>query len=240
MKKKTVLLTLVLTLSLVIGTAQAAFAAIDPHDFDPFRTKVETEVDAETVAMNLYKEATQGGYKLVDTAGLKASIDKKESMLVIDTMPEAWFNKHHIPGAVNAYCEMPPETLSAEHRAALLKEVEKFSGTKAVTKYWNAKTKKWQTKKPAKKYWKKCTKKKDKHYNKKKFTEQQKIKNKKIVVYCGFTKCKRSDTAAVALVKAGYTNVYRYPGGATAWYDQFGDEGFEVAPVEPVEPAPEG
>jgi rhodanese-related sulfurtransferase len=44
--------------------------------------------------------------------------------------------------------------------------------------------------------------------------------NKKIVIYCGFTKCGRSHNAAVWAKKLGYTNVYRAPGGITVWKDQ--------------------
>ncbi|MDP2834300.1 MAG: rhodanese-like domain-containing protein [Pseudomonadota bacterium] len=44
-------------------------------------------------------------------------------------------------------------------------------------------------------------------------------KNKKIVIYCGFTKCGRSHNAAMWAKKLGYTNVYRAPGGITVWKD---------------------
>lgn len=44
--------------------------------------------------------------------------------------------------------------------------------------------------------------------------------NKKIVIYCGFTKCGRSHNASVWAKKLGYTNVYRAPGGITVWKDQ--------------------
>lgn len=43
--------------------------------------------------------------------------------------------------------------------------------------------------------------------------------NKKIVIYCGFTKCGRSHNASVWARKLGYTNVHRAPGGITAWKD---------------------
>lgn len=43
--------------------------------------------------------------------------------------------------------------------------------------------------------------------------------DKKIVIYCGFTKCGRSHNAAVWAKQLGYTNVYRAPGGITAWRD---------------------
>ena len=44
-------------------------------------------------------------------------------------------------------------------------------------------------------------------------------KNKKVVLYCGFTKCQRSHQAAMFLKKKGYKNVYRYAGGISAWVD---------------------
>lgn len=43
--------------------------------------------------------------------------------------------------------------------------------------------------------------------------------NKKIVVYCGFNKCGRSHNAATWARQLGYKNVYRMPGGITAWKD---------------------
>lgn len=42
-------------------------------------------------------------------------------------------------------------------------------------------------------------------------------KDRLIIMYCGFTKCGRSHNGAVLAVKLGYKNVYRYPGGITAW-----------------------
>ena len=38
-----------------------------------------------------------------------------------------------------------------------------------------------------------------------------------VVVYCGFVACRRSHIAAKLLVESGFKNVYRYPGGITAW-----------------------
>lgn len=43
--------------------------------------------------------------------------------------------------------------------------------------------------------------------------------NKKIVIYCGFTKCGRSHNAAMWAKQMGYTNIYRAPGGISAWMD---------------------
>lgn len=44
-------------------------------------------------------------------------------------------------------------------------------------------------------------------------------KDKKVVVYCGFVGCERSDVGAVIAQEAGFKNVYRQPGGIIAWMD---------------------
>jgi rhodanese-related sulfurtransferase len=44
-------------------------------------------------------------------------------------------------------------------------------------------------------------------------------KDKTIVVYCGFVACRRSHIGAKILVENGFSNVYRYPGGITAWQE---------------------
>ena len=50
-------------------------------------------------------------------------------------------------------------------------------------------------------------------------------KDKKIIVYCGYVECDRSDVGAALAVEAGYKNVYRFPGGIAAWLDS----GYTVA-----------
>lgn len=63
-------------------------------------SKFEQEVATETVAVKLVQEVVQGGYGVLNTAELKAMIDKGEDVLVIDTMPyEDSYQKNHIPGA---------------------------------------------------------------------------------------------------------------------------------------------
>lgn len=42
-------------------------------------------------------------------------------------------------------------------------------------------------------------------------------KTQPLVLYCGFVSCRRSHIGAKFLVEKGYTNVYRYPGGISAW-----------------------
>ncbi len=43
--------------------------------------------------------------------------------------------------------------------------------------------------------------------------------DKKIVIYCGFTKCGRSHNASLWAQELDYTNIYRAPGGITSWRD---------------------
>lgn len=49
-------------------------------------------------------------------------------------------------------------------------------------------------------------------------------KDKKIVLYCGFVGCERSHVGAIIAKEAGFTKVYRQPGGIIAWIDA----GYEV------------
>jgi rhodanese-related sulfurtransferase len=44
-------------------------------------------------------------------------------------------------------------------------------------------------------------------------------KTKPVVIYCGFVACRRSHIGAKILVENGFANVYRYPGGITAWQE---------------------
>lgn len=44
-------------------------------------------------------------------------------------------------------------------------------------------------------------------------------KEKTIAIYCGFVACRRSHIGAKMLVENGFHNVYRYPGGITAWQE---------------------
>jgi len=45
-------------------------------------------------------------------------------------------------------------------------------------------------------------------------------KEKTVVIYCGFVACRRSHIGAKILVENGFANVYRYPGGITAWQER--------------------
>lgn len=219
MKRKTVLVSLVLSIALVFGAFQAAFAGYGITGTAPDGN--EYAIDKATVA--LYDDALAGKYNIVGTDELAGWVNAKQNILIIDTMPATSYNGHHVPGAINIECG--DNTLKngnwdeSKQGGALLAAAKQYSGTKQVKYYWNAKKKKWVTKKPPKKYWKKCTKKKDKHRGKKWYKATVDVKDKPIVVYCGFVKCRRSHFAADFLSRMGYTNVYRYPGGISAWGD---------------------
>ena len=69
------------------------------------------EMDTEKLAVKFYREVAGGGYKIVTTEELKDLTDKKQDMLIIDTMPmEDSFVKNHVAGAVSF--ELPVEELS--------------------------------------------------------------------------------------------------------------------------------
>ncbi|GKT10975.1 rhodanese-like domain-containing protein [Desulforhabdus sp. TSK] len=130
------------------------------------------ELETEKIAVAFADQINKGGYKVVMTEELKGWIDKKEPMLIVDTMPfEDSYKKNHIPGAEQM--EFPIEIMK-ELDTATKDKLEKLLGPD---------------------------------------------KNRKIVFYCGFTKCTRSHNAAMWAEKLGYTNVYRHPGGIKAWLE---------------------
>ena len=234
MKKKT-LLALVLTMALAFGVTGSVFAAGAPTDVTRQAIvdsgvqcvqKIGNEVDAERIAYNFYNEVTKGKYKLISTEELAAELG---NVVIVDTMPEGWWTQRHIPGAICSIVGAmngPDFEILPEEKTALLNAVSAAVGKKTITKWYNKKTKKWVTKKPAKKYRGKS--KKVKVVN----------KDKKVVVYCGFVGCARSHQGAMYLKKQGFTNVYRYAGGISAWVDANLDiEGTDVDPA-PAEETP--
>jgi rhodanese-related sulfurtransferase len=222
MKKKVTLLALVLTLTMVFSSISVFAGYYEEAGIETYPGKV-TEFDAETIAVNLANETKSGGYKLMDTATLKKYADKKDpNVIIVDTMPAPWFAKRHVPGAINAFAPLSGEPYSNADKANLVKQLRAKKAFKNVKQYWNSKTKKWQDKKPKAKYYKKCSKKKDPNYGKKTRTVERADNSKTIIVYCGFVKCTRSHVAAQYLVSQGFTNVYRQPGGISAYVDKFG------------------
>ena len=79
---------------------------------DPKKVGVsEANVQAEFLAMKTAGEKERGGYKLMSLKELKAKLDAKEDMLVVDTMPyEASYKKQHIPTAVQFEFPIPEMT----------------------------------------------------------------------------------------------------------------------------------
>ncbi|MFZ5448701.1 MAG: rhodanese-like domain-containing protein [Thermodesulfobacteriota bacterium] len=84
------------------------------------------EIETEKTAVTLTREVERGGYKLVTTSELKAWIDEKKPMMIIDTMPlEDSYKKQHVPGAVQY--EFPIPEVKEKDDAAKDK-FEKFLG----------------------------------------------------------------------------------------------------------------
>ena len=166
MKKKTMLLTLVLALAMVLTSISSVFAAAPPTDKTKAAitpdiqsmTDLKDEVSAETFASALATQVVEGKYKLIGTEALKAKLDKGDKMVIVDTMPEAWWVQRHLPGAINQVIggpnkdKAPKYEISSDEAKALLSKVSAAAGKKTITKWYNKKTKKWVTKKPAKKY----------------------------------------------------------------------------------------
>jgi len=59
------------------------------------------ELETEKISVNLVREVERGGYQIVTTDELKAWVENKKGMVIVDTMPfEASYEKSHVPGAV--------------------------------------------------------------------------------------------------------------------------------------------
>lgn len=72
------------------------------------KDKFDQELEKEAGAIKLSREMVTGAYNLISTKELKAMIDRKEDILIIDTMPyEASYKKNHIPGAVQFLFPIP-------------------------------------------------------------------------------------------------------------------------------------
>jgi thiosulfate/3-mercaptopyruvate sulfurtransferase len=100
MRKGTIILwsvVVVASLALVSGCA------------DPKKVGVsQANVQAEFLAMKAASEKERGDYKLISLNELKANLDAKEDILVVDTMPyEASYKKQHIPTAVQFEFPIP-------------------------------------------------------------------------------------------------------------------------------------
>lgn len=164
MKKKLSVLVLASVLVFVFTAFQGVYAA----NVSIGTATDGNEVKIEKAALDLYKAQKAGKYKLVGTDTLKKWVDKKYSMVIVDTMPASSWTANRVVGAKNAEAPVKANEFTTAQKKALLKAVGKN-------------------------------------------------KKKRVVIYCGFTLCPRSDVAAAYLVKKGYKKVYRYPGGIAAW-----------------------
>ncbi|WP_027183540.1 rhodanese-like domain-containing protein [Desulfovibrio inopinatus] len=62
--------------------------------------KFTDEVAKEQGAVKLVREVQRGDYDVITAEELKAKVDAKDNMIIIDTMPyEASYVKMHVPGA---------------------------------------------------------------------------------------------------------------------------------------------
>ncbi len=84
------------------------------------------ELDNEKLVVNFWKEVGRGGYKVITTEELKAWVDQKKTMLIVDTMPlEDSYKKNHIPGALQMEFPIPEMTQIDDKQKA---ELEKLLG----------------------------------------------------------------------------------------------------------------
>jgi rhodanese-related sulfurtransferase len=96
--------------SLMVCTAVAVFALCVFASAQALEWGTK-EMDTEALAVQFAEQIKDGGYKVVTTEELKGWIDKKEPMLIVDTMPlEASYKKNHIPGAKQMEFPIEPMT----------------------------------------------------------------------------------------------------------------------------------
>mgnify|MGYP002627384511 CR=1 FL=1 len=102
-----------------------------------------------------------------------------------------------------------------------------------VKVYWNSKTKKWQTKKPAAKYWKKCTKKTDAGYKKKTKTIKKRVYGSFSSVVSVTTKATISypdlETVRTKVLKAFNDRLTEKADGNPEWLIELNDDANKVA-----------
>lgn len=60
------------------------------------------ELSIESAAIKLVNAVEDGAYTLISLEELNTAITNKEDMIIIDTMPEDFYSKGHIPTALNA------------------------------------------------------------------------------------------------------------------------------------------
>ena len=79
------------------------------------------ENEVEKASIKLVKATKTGDYNLISADELKKSIDNKEDILLINTIPAERFEKTKIKGAVNAGLPVKIEDVKPEEKEAFLK-----------------------------------------------------------------------------------------------------------------------
>jgi thiosulfate/3-mercaptopyruvate sulfurtransferase len=101
---------LLLFVLVLTGTAMAAWGG--------------KELETEKTAVTFAREVARGGYKIIATEELKAWMDQKKAMLIVDTMPyEDSYKKQHIPGAVQMEFPIPEMNQMDESKKAALEKL---------------------------------------------------------------------------------------------------------------------
>ena len=204
-KRMPKLMALVLTLALCFGSVQSVFAAGTYEGVD--------EKDLESKVYKFMEDTKKGGYDVVKTDTLKSWIDKGDDMVIVDTMPDDSYNGGHVPTAVGSVVGHPDDYYKFENDTQK-KNFKEMVESQIPNKTVWVKVSKSQYNKLAK------ANRKTKKVNGKTVYYKKTVgkdKDYKIVVYCGYIKCARSHTGAAYLRSLGYTNVYRYGGGISAW-----------------------
>ena len=91
----------------------------------------QKEVETEAVAVKLVRDTARGGYDLITTDELKALVNAKKDMVIVDTMPyEASYKSNHIPGAKQCLFPIPDmaEWNTKETEGKTIKDFEKILG----------------------------------------------------------------------------------------------------------------
>jgi rhodanese-related sulfurtransferase len=96
--------TVILWVVVVVASLALIYGCADPEKVGVSKANVQ----AEFLAMKAASEKERGGYKLISLQDLKAKLDAKEDLLVVDTMPyEVSYKKQHIPTAVQFELPIP-------------------------------------------------------------------------------------------------------------------------------------
>ncbi len=96
--------TVILRVVVVVASLALIYGCADPEKVGVS----EANVQAEFLAMKAASEKERGGYKLISLQDLKAKLDAKKDLLVVDTMPyEVSYKKQHIPTAVQFELPIP-------------------------------------------------------------------------------------------------------------------------------------